>query len=344
MVRAESEGGAQTEANRERLESTLAHFVVAICSIVLVLKEFATPLEESSRGVILEMLRVGSLSSNYPFFGDMLELITNAFGRDHLAIEVIAHALFVSSAAVWVAVMLKLIGERNQGKRLAAILVAILILNPVMTRFNLFAWRQSLSLAIFIFGVLAVRRPFVKMALIAISVIVHQGMAPVVLFFAVFSAIPATILWMVVPVSLVSMVVLYAAFPFHFLPAWMPFRLQLSDLAALSAADPSFNNAAGAIVEKYVATLVLPLSALILGRRQLESRWIKLALALSLPLIIGNFIPGANRFLYYSVFSATVCIPIIFSEFIHERCRNSIYWAVPLAVAMNSTVLLSMQS
>lgn len=344
MDRVEIGHSEPTVAGRDRFEAILAHIIVAACSVVLVCKEFVVPLEVSSRGVILEMLRVGSVSSNYPVFGGVIDLITAAFGRDRLALEALAHSLFLSSSVVWIAIMLELLRGRTRETLLVAIIIAIMLLNPVMIRFDLFAWRQSLSFAVFILGVIVTNGLFAKIVLIAISVTIHQGIAPVVVLFAIVSATPTAILWMVVPVGLVAMVVLHAIFPFQFLPAWMPFRLQLSDIAALSAADPSFNNAPGAIVEKYLATLVLPVSALVLAGRRTDARWVKLAMALSLPLIVGNFVPGANRFLYYSVFAATVCIVILFSEFIKRKYGGSSYWAVALAVAMNSTVLLSMQS
>lgn len=344
MDRAENEGREPTEADRGRLENIIAYVVVVTCSIVLVCKEFAVPLEESSRGVILEMLRVGSLSTNYPLFGRILQLATNLFGRDRLVLEVLAHAIFLSSALAWIAILLKLLQGRDRAQALVAMLIAIMLVNPVMIRFDLFAWRQSLSLAFFIYATVVAGNIWVKTLCIAISLIIHQGIIPVILLFAIFSVMPARILWISVPLSLVVMAILRAAFPFQFLPAWMPFSLQLTDLQALSAADPAFNNAPGAFVAKYIATVMLPVAALLLTGLRAETRWVRLAMALSLPLVIGNFIPGANRLLYYSVISAVICVPVLFAEFMGRKRGWEVYWGVMPALAMNAIVLLTIQS
>lgn len=344
MDRADSGGSGPANAGRHRLESMVAHAVVAMCSIVLLCKEFAIPLDESSRGVILEMLRVGSLSSNYPLFGGMLELITQYIGPDRLALELLAHGLFLTSSFVWIVMLLKLLQGRNRGRMLTAMFVAIMLVNPVMIRFDLLAWRQSLSLSLFIFGVIVARGNLSKIALISISVFIHQGILPVVILFLIFTAAPSKMLWLSIPACVVGMAVLHATFPFQFLPEWIPFRLQLSDTAMLSTADPSFNNASGSLVLKYIATIALPAISLALAIYQKESGWVRLTLSLSLPLIVLNFIPGANRLIYYSIFAAVVCIPIMFAESVNKKIGSSVYWGFIPAIIMNTAILCLVQS
>jgi len=285
--------------------------VVALCVVITILKEFSTPLNESSRGVILDMVFNNSLEHNYPIFGNILAKlfamtnyffsIGNTFSQTNI-IYGFCHAIFLSSGFLLVLFYFRLRGDATFP---AWCPILLLFTNPAFLSLDTYAWRQCLSLAVFIWGesITRSRYQWAGWALQLVAIVVHPGNAPLVLLYWLLSALSAR--RRLVLVLLLIVVVMPAAYFLYsgrllLVPDWFPFRRILIRDQPFLDSNFEYNNIDGNFIPKYLVFIIPCLfvsTRHIFTNSAMPKHLENILIAALLPISVMNFIPGVNRML-----------------------------------------------
>lgn len=285
--------------------------VVALCIGIIVLKELTIPLSQSSRGVILEMFFNNSLQSNYPIFGNFVAyafFATNfvlSIGGHFSQADIIygfCHAIFLLSGVLIVLFYFRL---RDEVFFPAWAPILLLFANPAFLSLDTYAWRQCLSLAVFLWGESMTRSRYQwsGWALQLLSIVVHPGNAPLVGLYWILSALSARgrLILVLLLIGVVTPAV-YFLYPVNsaFVPDWFPFRRILIRDQTFIDSNYEYNNINGDIIYRYIIFIVPAL--LISIRHMFANSTIPkhledILIAAVLPISVMNFVPGANRML-----------------------------------------------